>query len=551
MPKIAPKPTAAVKPTPAAQKPVAAPAAPSGEKKVLYHEAHIMFCVRPERKVLAGMKRRGPLTAEDAKQLLGWESEEDYSKRRAAESGQPEDKCKFPTDMDVVPFQDVGGANVVCWNNHHNRPFDREHALKLAQDILSGAWRFNMENAIISALGTVLSAQHRLVGLVFADQLWRGPQKLHWQSICKTPPSIECCIAFGCEESAEVLTSLDNVKPRSESDVIYTSKWYADLNHAERKECSRMQAAALDLLWKRTAAGTGADVWNKYKTNSTALDFLDRHKRLVECVRHLFDCNKGRAISLLKVSPGQCAAMQYMMAAGKSDELDYDKHRSEEGVSFELWDEAAAFWDGVADNDNATFKPLREGLRLLVDPDEGLGGRLVEKIALVALAWRTWLDNGGDIQESDLLQGQGDAVRPRLQYSEDRKRLLDAADFSGIDKGYKPAGGDPEVSAEELEQSKKEEREALAKRQQELVAKKAAAKPAPKPAAPSTGGNGVKADVRGMMASAQQAKIDTDMGAEKRRLALGGKPAAPAPAAKPAPAPIKPGLGQFKRPAGK
>lgn len=494
------------------------------QRAVLYPEYYVQLCVGPERKLAKGVAHRAPLDAAAAKFVLGWESEADYSQRQSKKHNQPIEKCKFPGDLEVVPFEDVNKQLTVCWNNHHNRPFDREHALKLAQDILNGAWRLNMENAIISRYGTVLSAQHRLVALVFAEQMWKSSP--HWKQLWKTAPTIECSLAFGCEESPDVLMTLDNVKPRSESDVIYTSTIFADLNHKERQECSRMQAKAVDLLWRRTGAGKGGDFGNKYQTHSTSLGFLDRHKRLVECVRWLFECNKGRQVSLLKLSPGQCAAMMYLMAAGKTDEAGYlgdSEAPSEKTISFELWDDAKEFWRLIGTGDES-MKPLTDGLKLLVDPDEGLGGRLIEKVALIAMAWRTWIDNGHQLTEDDLLEGEGETLRPKLQYSSDRKKLLDPQDFGGIDQGQQIAADEePEPTKEEIEQRKAEERKKQAEKQQQLVAAK---KPA---AAPKPAGNG-------------QPPTRIDLAAATAKLA--GKPAA-------APKPAPTGLGQFgKKPAG-
>lgn len=528
VPPVAAKPAAkpaAAKPLPPPPAPKPAPAASAvpGEKPahrvVVYPECFVEFHVSPERKLGQGMIRKAPVGVDYVKQLMGWESEGDYSKRRAAETGQPEAKCKFPDDMEVVPFEDVNGERVVCWHNHHNRPFDREHALELAQDQLHRVWRFNMENFIVSKYGTVLSAQHRGIALVFAHQMLNGPQKLKWRAIYgQGPITIETTIAFGADETPEVLMSFDNTKPRGPSDVIYTSPLFSDLNHAERKECSRMEAKAVDLLWRRTAAGKGADSDHKYLTNSTVMDFLDRHKRLVECVRHLFNSNKERGISVLKLSPGQCAAMMYMMAAGKTDGDLYSnsaKAPCEEYIDFELWEDAQAFWSDLAKAESA-LKPLQEGLKLLVDPDEGLGGRLVEKIALIALAWRTWLESGHNLTEDDVLVKTADGVRPALEYSEDRTKLLNAYDFAGIDKGYvAPKSDPPAPTPEELEERKAAEREATAKKQQEMVAAKKQGKvPA--------------------VAQAEADKRNAAIAEERRRLSMGSNPVAPAPtAAKP------------------
>lgn len=416
-------------------------------RKVVYPVYSVEFCVKPERKVAPGMKRRGPLTSDDLKKLLGWETEAAYESRTGS---------KFPETLDIPIFTDVEGARVVCWNNAKNRPFEREWALARAQDILTGCWRFNMENLIISLYGTVLSAQHRGVGLIFADQLWRSKQ--HWKSLLPNPPTIECTIAYGCEETSDVLQTFDNVRTRTESDVIYTSDIFAGLNHFQRAECSRMQAAAIDLLWKRTGAGKNSDSWNRYKTHSTAMDFASRHKRITECVHHIFACNTSRKLVLLRLSPGQCAAMQYMMAACATDRDVYaNGSRNESEVDFSSWDDAKEFWKQLGEY-NPRVKPLVDGLKMLVDPSESNKGRMIEKISLIALAWNVWRTCGHQLAESDVLTREGGYLHPKLVYSEDRTTLLEPESFRGIDEGYKSPKKES-VDEEGVENRKKKVKE--------------------------------------------------------------------------------------------
>jgi hypothetical protein len=163
----------------------------------------------------------------------------------------------------------------------------------------------------------------------------------------------------------------------------------------------------------------------------------------------------------------------YLMAVSASDIDEYTNadERCEEALSMKNLDKAKTFWSEFSKGLRGA-KAIRDSLALLVDADEGLGGRITEKDAILAKAWAVFLD-GGVVEESDLT----------LTYSQndDGKTILeDVPDFGGIDVGPKknePAGPTPE----EIEAAKKAARDLKAA---ELKAKfEAKTKAAPKPSA--------------------------------------------------------------------
>ena len=60
-----------------------------------------------------------------------------------------------------------------------------------------------------------------------------------------TGPVLETIVITGISEDALVTMTVDNCKPRSATDVLYTSALFRNLPVAQRAEYSRMTAAAI------------------------------------------------------------------------------------------------------------------------------------------------------------------------------------------------------------------------------------------------------------------------------------------------------------------
>lgn len=397
----------------------------ASDRLILYPEVRVDIC-----------QGDGALTAEQARQLLVWETDEDYAKRMGS------DKVKFEEPL----LKDEFGRAVVCWNNTKNRPFSESWSRQLSQDILNRNWRFNLETIVISRTGEVTSGQHRLIALVLASQTWEK-NKGRWEKNWPTEPVIETLVAFGGSEDASVLRTVDNVRPRTLSDVFYTSPLFRDMKSGDRKECSRMLDAAVDMLFRRTQASERSG--QKYQTHSTSMEFLDRHKRLLDCVKHLYEENKERAISVLKLSPGACAAAMYLMAASDTDGDVYRNAQpfpSEKAIDVDWWDKASDFFVALAAKDPA-LNPVRKALGALVDEETGLGGRATEKFCVLAKAWNLFKADQKLTEEdcSLIYRTDGEGI----------KHLDEHPDFGGIDLGEKHREPEDEPTPEEVEAAKK------------------------------------------------------------------------------------------------
>lgn len=416
-----------------------------------------------------GKKGESPITVEQAKLLLGWETEEEYATRlKQLDNTVQEAACKFGEDY---LFKDSTGQKVRCWNNSRNRPFAEQWSRQLAQDILSRNWAgpttmpgetINGETIVIGRSGQVESGQHRLIGLVLASQEWHA-NRMKYEDLWPEEPVLESLLVVGVSENSRVLRTLDNVKPRSLSDVFYTSPLFEGLGNKERQECSRMLQAAMGLLWGRTGISAVS-----YQTHSEATGFVERHPTLLRAVKHIYEENRERALSIMRLSPGQCAAALFLMGSCGTDGDAYRSTdpRSEKHMDWAYWERACDFFVELSKG-TEDAKVIREALGNLVDAETGTGGRAIERISILSKAWDIFRD-GGSV----------DPASVELQYDmgEDGvKRLVEFPNFGGIDLGPVQAqeSGSSTVeeappTPEELEERKRQIREA---RQAEVTEK--------------------------------------------------------------------------------
>lgn len=425
-----------------------------------------------------------------ARDLLRWETEEEYAARKMEENPKlKKEDCRFDEDAPFV-FEDVLQNRVCCWNNVHNRPFDFKRKDAYVQDGLNRNWKLNGETIIIGKTGTVISGQKTLVAVVEADMLLERARKEgneHYTSLWPDGEEfhIRKLIVFGVEEEPEVIRTIDDVQPRSESDVMYTSRAFSgtyqldgeerQLDKKERESCCRYLARCLDFVWVRSGAGnpvTQEGVHHQHKTNSEVVAFQDRHPKMEECILHLLRCNgKGKNIALLGLSTGRCAGMMYLMASSDSDvDLYRDgKPPSEAQLDWSLWEKAAAFWIDVARL--KTGSPMRTALAAAEQVDK----KTLEQDCIIAKAWAVYKDGGRITKDTVLVEytpPNTDGIRKFDDWE---------TNFGGIDVGPKrPEGGrggeaaeeEPEPETErQVEANKKQVREERAKKDQSAINK--------------------------------------------------------------------------------
>ena len=409
------------------------------------------------------------LTVDEARDILGWEETD---------------------DREAAILTDRRGKHVLCTNNVGNRPLSMPNVDALIQELLRKRWRVNGEPIIVGKTGTVLNGQHSLIALILAEQdredgfpesagYTEDAQKIYAKN-WPNPITLEKFVVYGIDESDDVVNTMDTCKPRSLWEVICRSPFFASMKMADRRNASKMCEHAVRLVWHRTGAGSAFDL---RKTHAESLDFITRHPKLLECVRHIYEENggnsqeEGRKISKY-VSLGYAAGMMYLMAASASDEEKYYKasNPSERALDFSRFDKAAEFWLFFADG-SPEFKEVRNALGALANADTGTGGTMAEKLAILVTAWNLYVEGTGFT-----------AKRLELEYhtnDDGVRKLLDSdVTVGGIDKGPAPAEDDDEgdgPTPEEIEAEKQKVKE------EALIAKKngeskitTATKPAPK-----------------------------------------------------------------------
>jgi hypothetical protein len=336
-----------------------------------------------------------PIDATLAKELLGWEELDDSA-----------DNYLLIDESGPVPGK---GKKIQCVNNAHNRPFNETWARTLAQDILNGHWRDNGEAIVIGKSGQVLSAQHRLVGLVLADQLWRGKNAPHWKAKSSTPPVIESTLSLGVSEEPATIRTLDNVRPRTLSDVLYTEEnVFGRLSAANRKEAIRNLDYAIRFLWNRTGQSNPSyGSFTSYRTHSESLDFFHRHPHLAQVVEHITGINErpkmkdedgkvvtGPApITQVAGSAGVAAGIEYLAGCSASDEDQVtayhqaeppaEKRGKKDLLDWSLLEKALAFFEELPQMDQ-----VREVMIDLLPAMEGdLKVSQAVRTAVIIKAW--------------------------------------------------------------------------------------------------------------------------------------------------------------------
>ena len=386
------------------------------------------------------------ITATQAKEMLGWEETD---------------------SADAAILVDENKKKIFCRNNGSNRPLNESWARQLGRDILNRNWAdsrngegmsINGETIIIGCRAAVLSAQHRLIGLILAEQMWENDETGTWKKKWETAPTIEGMIVYGVSEDPRVTRTLDNVRPRTLSDVLFCDPTiYSGVATKDRVKLVKVVENAVKLLWHRT--GADANAFAPKATHSEAVDFIQRHNKILKCAKHMYKEEEANPIKPY-VSTGYAAALLYLMSASDTEVVKYSKSHSEKHIDFGQWDLACEFFQGFAKNLEA-FKPIRTAIATLADPETGTGGSLAEKLAIIIKGWNLY-KSGEEITAAGLT----------LEYSQEDDQdpvLAETPLVGGIDIG------EPDEEDDEDEETEEDNTpEAHKKRAAEIKAKKLA-----------------------------------------------------------------------------
>jgi hypothetical protein len=376
-----------------------------------------------------------PLTVEDAKYLLGWE------------------EAKKDGAHDLI---DAEGKRIRLAKNTMNRPFRASWAKTLAGEILNGRWRLNYEPLLFGKSGAIISAQHRLVALVLAAQEW-AKDKDRWT--WKGEPTIQVLCVVGVEEDDQVVNTIDTGVPRSLADVIYRSPYFDGMSRGERSKAARCCDYAVRLLWYRT--GAKRDAFSPQRTHAESLDFLDRHTKLLDAVKHTLIEDGGKGKLQHYVSPGYAAGLLYLFGSSATDPKPYRSARvqDESLLDFSRWRQAQTFFVLLAGR-SPKLEALTVSLAELLDRGEAVNNSM--RWALLVSAWNAWID-GGKVEPENLA----------LEYVTDRNgntALAEEPTCGGIDSidEEEPVDDDPEPKKVDPTPEQIDERKVKARQKSEL-----------------------------------------------------------------------------------
>ena len=350
--------------------------APRVRKAVVYPKVDLRAYLR---------ELKDPLTAEVAKEILGWEQETENIKY----------------DRKFL-LQDLHGNKIRCSNNVSNRPYYPSVAEDWMLEILRDKWRFNGETIIVDRHGLLHDGQHRLIGLILANQEWEIDKKRtepRWQTYWKAAPVIDALVVLGIVGTDDVVNTIGTGKPRTLVDVLFRCAWFSKLDEKDRLMVAKRTSYAVKMMWSRTAQNlefrrkTG---FKPRRPHSESLEFIANHERLLECVRFMFVEGQGKLNHFYDV--GYAAALLYLMGSAASDSDVYDKVNNESALDWKLWDKAQAFWVDICANGEAT-----EGLREeLLDIKPELAGPVAndQRTGTIIKAWNLFSD-GKPITKED------------------------------------------------------------------------------------------------------------------------------------------------------
>ena len=366
------------------------------------------------------------MTVAQAKKMLGWEAE-------TAD-------VKFGSEYLV---KDRNGLKIRCSNNVTNRPLCPSVVDTLKQEHLRKRWQFNGEPIIVGRTGLLLNGQHTLISLVFAAQEWSAAPENYPEWISE--PVMEKSIVFGVSEDDLTVNTMDTCKPRTLADVFFRSAIFADTPKKDRVTVARIGDYSIRLLWHRTGASLNA--FAPRRTHAESMAFIERHPRIVECVKHIFEENGSENQIGRYVAPGYAAALLYLMAASSSDAKAYRSSLREDSLDFGQWEKACDFWVLLAGN-APEMEAVRKSLGHMIE-DGSASNK--ERWALIVKAWNAYASGQPiDAKSLKLLYSTKDEVRT----------LAECPAVGGIDMGDPKESDEEQIDADDPSEEEIEERAA-------------------------------------------------------------------------------------------
>lgn len=312
-------------------------------------------------KVCAVLRARGekvgPLTVEDCRKLVGWTEE-------------PDDK---DWGKEFV-LKDLYGKKIRLTSNTQNRPFRRPLADRYANEHIRGKWSLNLESIVIADTGSVLQGQHRLVGLILADQT----RKINPSKWGNSPLVYETLVGYGASTKPANANTYDLGAKRSLGDVFYRhQKFGKDFTAKKQKGIANVLSGAVRLVWLRV--GGKLVSFAPHFPHSEALEFYGNHPGILQAVTTIVELDEGdegneKCVADL-ISLSYAAGLLYLMQQTAKSQ-------------------AAKFWKSFANGTGLEKgSPILSLRQFLVRSDATSGSKRDEVIGSVIKAWLLFCDD--------------------------------------------------------------------------------------------------------------------------------------------------------------
>jgi len=290
-------------------------------------------------------------------------------------------------DVQVHPKFSVDQALEILEKNDNNRPVRRSLVTKYKTEILRGKWLLNGETAVIDSQGQIVSAQHRLLALVAAEEARKKNvayyrEKYGW----KGSVTIPLIVVTGVDP--KTADTVDIGQTRSGGDVLYRKSLFSsDYKERQQATLSKTLANAARLVWLRCGGKKISDAPSF--PHSELLDFVSDNPTLIDSVEYIYKADEGSERRIRSfLSLGVASALQYLFAYAKWDEDDPDAEP-------ELWEESCKFFDafatGVGLEKNDPVLMLRNYLTRVQGSDNPLTRDAL--VSTVIKAWNHWIDD--------------------------------------------------------------------------------------------------------------------------------------------------------------
>ena len=231
------------------------------------------------------------------------------------------------------------------------------------------------------------------------------------------------------------------------------------MSGGERVKVAKIAEYAIRTLGYRTAAFANAFAPNR--THSEQIEFLQRHPRLLQCVKWIYEAESERSVSNV-IPLGTAAGLMFLMGSAGDTGEKYTKALKETSRPHENmlkwghWDLAEKFWEAIGNSDKKMF-PIKEALAQVSQDGDSISKDV--QMGIIVKAWNLFSNGKPLTAESLALQFQEDG--------EGRKHLTEKPLISPIDLGSPKA-----VDDEEKEDPVDEEPEVLS--EDDKLARKAA-----------------------------------------------------------------------------